>query len=97
MRGLKQRDAGKTSESPGVASYTGAWIETTQKEIILSDDAVASYTGAWIETRHKMNFHLSLQVASYTGAWIETLAYIIYIEVHMSHPIRVRGLKPVQR
>ena len=33
-----------------VAPYTGAWIETTFREYILSKVKVAPYTGAWIET-----------------------------------------------
>ena len=33
-----------------VASFTGAWIETTLPELRVSHVNVASFTGAWIET-----------------------------------------------
>jgi hypothetical protein len=33
-----------------VASFTGAWIETSQSSRAAAVDRVASFTGAWIET-----------------------------------------------
>ena len=33
-------------------------------------------------------------VASFTGAWIETINHIALSLWNMSHPLRVRGLKP---
>ena len=58
---------------------------------------VASFTGAWIETMLFLR-HLSvLLVASFTGAWIETYSpFILYWKSLQSHPLRVRGLKPVR-
>ena len=34
-------------------------------------------------------------VASFTGAWIETTWNAVYKCKHRSHPLRVRGLKPI--
>ncbi len=36
-----------------VASYTGAWIETFLRGLVIFVINVASYTGAWIETLKK--------------------------------------------
>ena len=50
VRGLKPNY--KELQQPGanVASYVGAWIETTAKTQQEKDNLVASYVGAWIET-----------------------------------------------
>ena len=34
----------------GVASFTGAWIETGDSSTLVVVGDVASFTGAWIET-----------------------------------------------
>ena len=62
-----------------------------------AESCVASFTGAWIETMLFLR-HLSvLLVASFTGAWIETYSpFILYWKSLQSHPLRVRGLKPVR-
>ena len=40
---------------------------------------------------------LLLTVAPYVGAWIETLQKLVKFYQSMSHPMWVRGLKPVCR
>ena len=40
----------KAFHKHGVASFTGAWIETIQLHIHKEARSVASFTGAWIET-----------------------------------------------
>ena len=56
---------------------------------------VAPNTGAWIETGTLPTVSQSECVAPNTGAWIETLPIPQEPFVAPSHPIRVRGLKPV--
>ena len=51
--------------------------------------------GAWIETEHRHNYLPSGQVAPYVGAWIETMNYLLNFIKVQSHPMWVRGLKPV--
>ena len=34
-------------------------------------------------------------VASFTGAWIETMSWVVNRYLLKSHPLRVRGLKPM--
>ena len=49
MRGLKHtKDA--DNQTQYVASFTDAWIETTDKPRITFGFVVASFTDAWIET-----------------------------------------------
>ena len=40
----------KAFHKHGVASFTGAWIETDPTAIVKCGILVASFTGAWIET-----------------------------------------------
>ena len=40
----------KAFHKHGVASFTGAWIETRKRRIYNYRVSVASFTGAWIET-----------------------------------------------
>ena len=55
---------------------------------------VAPHTGAWIETLVKFAIVISFCVAPHTGAWIETTQRKIGVSDKVSHPTRVRGLKP---
>ena len=41
----------KAFHKHAVASFTGAWIETSQQLPLNDLGTVASFTGAWIETR----------------------------------------------
>ena len=53
--------------------------------------------GAWIETLNKIRLNSMTQVAPRVGAWIETnllVGHNIYFE---SHPVWVRGLKPMKK
>ena len=56
---------------------------------------VAPRAGAWIETCPLLGFLLFGLVAPRAGAWIETdgTGLLDFIG-QMSHPVRVRGLKP---
>ena len=83
----------KAFHKHGVASFTGAWIETWQMMLLNSYNTVASFTGAWIETFALEAIILALAVASFTGAWIETYFSPVDYPVQLSHPLRVRGLK----
>ena len=77
-----------------VAPFTGAWIETLSHNIIKKETSgVAPFTGAWIETLDGATI-LNILVAPFTGAWIETRKDMRSTESLMSHPSRVRGLKP---
>ena len=40
----------KAFHKHGVASFTGAWIETLNGKTVKIEGVVASFTGAWIET-----------------------------------------------
>ena len=62
VRGLKQRAIHSQCQDGGVASFTGAWIETLSNLIYYDWCCVASFTGAWIETsliRQPANLSLS--------------------------------------
>ena len=56
---------------------------------------VASFTGAWIETIVYLFNYIIIYVASFTGAWIETTYRTRCKSNQGSHPLRVRGLKPI--
>ena len=57
--------------------------------------AVAPYAGAWIETPRACGSRSARAVAPYAGAWIETGLARRSTCSRGSHPMRVRGLKPV--
>ena len=69
------------------------WNASTACSIL--SGRVASYVDAWIETISTGAKATSDRVASYTGAWIETWQDHRQVCRQPSHPIRVRGLKPV--
>ena len=51
--------------------------------------------GAWIETIiYPVNVYCK-GVAPRVGAWIETSTRLVFVTVLMSHPVWVRGLKPL--
>ena len=50
VRGLKHHSYHYRTVAEDVASYVGAWIETTSLEHNKKQPKVASYVGAWIET-----------------------------------------------
>ncbi len=57
---------------------------------------VAPYMGAWIETFLNLHQDCEYVVAPYMGAWIETgLNQSTDLTKVLSHPIWVRGLKPI--
>jgi len=60
-------------------------------------DGVAPRAGAWIETASWLNGWLGQAVAPRAGAWIETAEHGGYALGHVSHPVRVRGLKQEYR
>ena len=55
---------------------------------------VAPLAGAWIETSKGLTPTMEREVAPLAGAWIETSAQLDHYKTGMSHPSRVRGLKP---
>ena len=71
MRGLKHYNAIEKIFA-FVASFTDAWIETSNLvgAVMLYD--VASFTDAWIETSNLVGAVKLYNVASFTDAWIET-------------------------
>ena len=58
---------------------------------------VAPRVGAWIETFCTLLISLLVIVAPRVGAWIETLAFLTSFCTLLSHPVWVRGLKPIYR
>ena len=72
VRGLKHLWVQVIADHVGVASFTGAWIETPMPWGKYKGEKVASFTGAWIETIQLHIHKEARSVASFTGAWIET-------------------------
>ena len=62
---------------------------------LLNATHVAPYVGAWIETYLCYQSLVHLQVAPYVGAWIETTPNVRDLTLQLSHPMWVRGLKPL--
>ncbi len=58
---------------------------------------VAPRAGAWIETAVSAPASTPFVVAPRAGAWIETQAILDKYKEIKSHPVRVRGLKPLLR
>ena len=56
---------------------------------------VAPHAGAWIETMAGSPSAAAPSVAPHAGAWIETLQSDLGNNILKSHPMRVRGLKPL--
>ena len=79
-----------------VAPHVGAWIETCVfcKSTVLF--IVAPHVGAWIETSYSDLFDLIKDVAPHVGAWIETKTPDDVLPIKKSHPMWVRGLKPLR-
>ena len=73
----------------------GAWIETTRSAPSSCRHPVAPYVGAWIETSAVGVSATPNHVAPYVGAWIETHRQAGEVGKLGSHPMWVRGLKPV--
>ena len=57
--------------------------------------AVAPRVGAWIETVELSKLPQTLRVAPRVGAWIETTSVLKTLVSGVSHPVWVRGLKPL--
>ena len=77
-----------------VAPLAGAWIETDAPEKGRLNIKVAPLAGAWIETVEDLGKTFGMEVAPLAGAWIETLDELAGGNYFLSHPSRVRGLKP---
>ena len=59
---------------------------------------VAPRVGAWIETKGTPKSVYIAPVAPRVGAWIETTRKsVIYSGIFLSHPVWVRGLKPIKK
>ena len=56
---------------PGVAPFTGAWIEMPGSGESGRSHIVAPFTGAWIEIGGSQIWDCEPAVAPFTGAWIE--------------------------
>ena len=83
----------KAFHKHGVASFTDAWIETSEVIQRLYVFLVASFTDAWIETGLEVPPELRVDVASFTDAWIETHFKDILKIQSLSHLLQMRGLK----
>ena len=71
----------------GLKHYVPIW-----KQVL----GVAPRAGAWIETMPIAFLSIDTGVAPRAGAWIETCILITSPgKSHKSHPVRVRGLKPL--
>ena len=73
----------------------GAWIETRERRDDNKEDEVAPCMGAWIETLLIGKMAKEYDVAPCMGAWIETHPTQRYKNIRQSHPVWVRGLKPM--
>ena len=95
VRGLKQFQSCYFFYQIEVAPRAGAWIETQQLLKAYVSLLVAPRAGAWIETAWAALTTGAMCVAPRAGAWIETENMDAWQEDQKSHPVRVRGLKPV--
>ena len=78
-----------------VAPHAGAWIETNRDCPKAQQRFVAPHAGAWIETYENDKDWGTGGVAPHAGAWIETaIRASAIMTASLSHPMRVRGLKP---
>ena len=68
-------------------------LKRTGGEYILSEQRVAPRRGAWIETCNHKTVEFRFFVAPRRGAWIETSDPEKLINMLLSHPAGVRGLK----
>ena len=48
-----------------------------------------------LKLRSLKDWERAKNVAPHAGAWIETSPYVARVRRHMSHPMRVRGLKQI--
>ena len=75
------------------------WVRGLKQPDLLTGDVrnrVASRVGAWIETEMRWQSARGLGVASRVGAWIETFVQRARAAARLaSHPVWVRGLKPI--
>ena len=95
VRGLKQHQQSWHDPLTLVAPRVGAWIETPASPDDLKLSDVAPRVGAWIETHSQTAHATQTGVAPRVGAWIETLDNALKVISVESHPVWVRGLKPV--
>ena len=56
----------------GRRPFTGAWIETWDKGLVVIDKKSRPFTGAWIETIISRKVDIVRKSRPFTGAWIET-------------------------
>ena len=70
-------------------------LKQSSKIIIKMAKEVAPYVGAWIETPLQLLLYRIGLVAPYVGAWIETRKAMNKDLFPASHPMWVRGLKPL--
>ena len=95
VRGLKPNFLVRLILRLAVAPHAGAWIETFLALNLVITRVVAPHAGAWIETSKLGGVRQPLQVAPYVGAWIETDLTNALCVSKTSHPMWVRGLKPL--
>ncbi len=95
VRGLKQCSidfAGQPFSSHPV------WVRGLKQHNcsrIFASGGVAPRVGAWIETRGTLKTENEMNVAPRVGAWIETSVPSCESISAESHPVWVRGLKPL--
>ena len=95
VRGLKRNQIYHHLEQFRVAPRVGAWIETAHRFPPSAQTCVAPRVGAWIETLIRKREYRNPQVAPRVGAWIETAGRMVTYTAITSHPVWVRGLKPL--
>ncbi len=94
VRGLKHIQGIRFRVRFLVAPRAGAWIETFAVIGPAGPVIVAPRAGAWIETDRHSRPRWLHKVAPRAGAWIETGINASSYSGTLSHPVRVRGLKP---
>ena len=83
----------KAFHKHGVASFTDAWIETTNLLYIIENHRVASFTDAWIETIMPQQIYNAVQSHLLQMRGLKLLDREGYRTGRQSHLLQMRGLK----
>ena len=71
----------------------GVWIETSVLALIVTGRIVTPFVGVWIETMEPKFEGGDEIVTPFVGVWIETIFTAGVVQLNMSHPSWVCGLK----
>ena len=86
----------KAFHKHGVASFTDAWIETTEFIVSSCKTSVASFTDAWIETKEEKGDELEKSESHLLQMrGLKQEKFIQGNDIVLSHLLQMRGLKQV--